>query len=215
VSEVEAPTTKKPAAKPTPLWLRVVAYASAALTGAILVALFVRALPDAMARARNGEHQGREAACEALGATPMNAALGRLPAAAPDFTLKDYAGREVKLSSLRGQVVLVNFWATWCGTCVVEMPSMEKLVDQMRGKPFRLLAVSVDDDWPAVRKFFAKGTPLEVLLDTSRDVPKRWGTEKFPESFLVDKDGTIRYYIVSNRDWSAPSVSACIDAMID
>jgi thiol-disulfide isomerase/thioredoxin len=112
-------------------------------------------------------------------------------------------------------VVLVNFWATWCNTCVVEMASMERLVQQERGKKFRLLAVSVDDNWDAVRKFFAKGTPLDVLLDTGRDVPKKWGTEQFPESFLVDKDGTIRYYIVSNRDWSAPSVSACIDALLD
>ena len=195
--------------------VRVVAYGAAALTGLTLVALFVRALPDAMARARDGEHAARESACDALQPAPMNAALGRLPSPAPDFTLKDYAGREVKLSSLRGQVVLVNFWATWCGTCVVEMPSMERLVENMRGKPFRLLAVSVDDDWAAVRKYFAKGTPLEVLLDSARAVPKRWGTEKFPESFLVDKDGTIRYYIVSNRDWSTPAVSACIDAMLD
>ena len=92
---------------------------------------------------------------------------------------------------------------------------MERLVEQERGKKFRLLAVSVDDDWAAIRKFFAKGTPLDVLLDTARDVPKRWGTDKFPESFLVDKDGTIRYYIVSNRDWSTSSVTACIDAMLD
>ena len=121
----------------------------------------------------------------------------------------------MRLSSLRGQVVLVNFWATWCNTCVIEMASMERLVEKERGKNFRLLAVSVDDDWAAIRKFFAKGTPLDVLLDTARAVPKRWGTDKFPESFLVDKDGMIRYYIVSNRDWSAPSVSACIDAMLD
>jgi hypothetical protein len=54
-----------------------------------------------------------------------------------------------------------------------------------------------------------------VLLDTARAVPKKWGTEKFPESFLVDKDGTIRYYIVSNRDWSTPAVEACLDSMLD
>jgi len=207
--------SEKPAPKPAPLWVRVAAYASASVVAALLVFLFVRALPDAMARAHDGEHAARTAACEALGPTAMNTALGRLPAAAPDFTLKDYAGREVKLSSLRGQVVLVNFWATWCSTCVVEMPSMEKLVESQRGKPFHLLAVSVDDDWPTVRKYFAKGTPLDVVLDSSRDVPRRWGTEKFPESFLIDKDGTIRYYIVSNRDWSSSSVSACIDAMLD
>jgi peroxiredoxin len=203
-----------PASKVHPA-VRVVAYAAAAAVAGILITLFIRALPDAMARARDGEHLGRESACDALNPSPMNAALGRIPAPAPDFTLKDYAGREVSLSSLRGQVVMVNFWATWCGTCVVEMASMERMAEHFRGKPFRLLAVSVDDDWPTVRKFFAKGTPLDVLLDSSRSVPKKWGTEKFPESFLIDKDGTIRYYVVSNRDWSAPSVSACVDAMLD
>ncbi len=210
-------TTSEPQAKTSttnPI-VRAAAYGAAALVAGILIVLFARALPDAMARARDGEHAGRAAACDALGPTAVNDALGRMPVAAPDFTLKDYAGREVKLSSLRGQVVLVNFWATWCNTCVVEMGSMERLVEKERGKSFRLLAVSVDDDWAAIRKFFAKGTPLEVLLDSSRAVPKAWGTEKFPESFLIDKDGVIRYYIVSNRDWSAPSVSACIDAMLD
>ncbi|HEX9102361.1 MAG TPA: TlpA disulfide reductase family protein [Polyangia bacterium] len=207
----------EPQAKPTPVHpiVRAAAYGAAALVAGIMIVLFVRALPDAMARARDGEHAGRAAACEALSPTATNDALGRMPVAAPDFALKDYAGREVRLSSLRGQVVLVNFWATWCNTCVIEMASMERLVEKERGKNFRLLAVSVDDDWAAVRKFFAKGTPLEVLLDSGRDVPKKWGTEKFPESFLIDKDGTIRYYIVSNRDWSASSVSACIDAMLD
>jgi len=210
-------TTEQPQPKPTPVHplVRVAAYGGAALVAGILIFSFVRALPDAMAVARDGEHTARATACEALQPTPVNDALGQLPVAAPDFTLKDYAGREVKLSSLRGQVVLVNFWATWCNTCVIEMASMERLVEKERGKKFRLLAVSVDDDWAAVRKFFAKGTPLDVLLDTARDVPKKWGTEKFPESFLIDKDGVIRYYIVSNRDWSAPAVSACIDAMLD
>jgi len=157
-------------------------------------------------------------AAAALATTACALAGAATPAAnapAPDFTLRGADGRNVRLDELRGQVVLVNFWATWCGTCVVEMPSMEKLVEKERGKPFRLLAVSVDDDWAAVRKFFAKGTPLDVVLDSSRAVPKQWGTDKFPESFIVDKDGTIRYYIVSNRDWSAPAVSACIDALID
>ncbi|MGZ3429312.1 MAG: peroxiredoxin family protein [Polyangia bacterium] len=209
MSDAPAKTT------PTNPLVRVAAYGGAALLAGILIALFVRALPDAMARARDGEQVGRASACEALQPTPMNAAFGRLPVRAPDFTLKDWSGREVKLSSLRGQVVLVNFWATWCPTCVVEMASMERLVELERGKKFHLLAVSVDDEWPPIRKFFAKGTPLDIVLDTSRAVPKAWGTEKFPESFLIDKDGMIRYYIVSNRDWSASTVTACIDAMLD
>ena len=134
------------------LWV----YVPVGLIGALLLALFGRALPEAAERGRDGYRRSHEAACEALSPAP-NPVLGELPAPAPDFALKDYAGREVKLSSLRGQVVLVNFWATWCKTCVVEMPSMERLVAHMRGRPFRLLAVSVDDKWEDVRKFFARG----------------------------------------------------------
>src|SRR3954464_8279192 len=89
--------------------VRVAAYSGAALVAGILITLFVRALPDAMARARDGEHAGRAAACDALQPAPGNETLGRLPVAAPDFTLKDWQGHDVRLSSLRGQVVLVNF----------------------------------------------------------------------------------------------------------
>jgi peroxiredoxin len=209
MSDTPAKTT------PTSPFVRAAAYGGAALVAGILVTLFVRALPEAMTRAHDGEQVGRASACEALQPTPTNVAFGRLPVQAPDFALKDWSGREVKLSSLRGQVVLVNFWATWCPTCVVEMGSMERLVELERGKKFHLLAVSVDDDWPPIRKFFAKGTPLDVVLDSARAVPTAWGTKQFPESFLIDKDGTIRYYIVSNRDWSASAVTACIDAMLD
>jgi peroxiredoxin len=204
-----------PEALPLPTWLRVIAYAVPTALAMLLLGLFARALPAALQRAKLGEQAAHAAACDALQPAPGNQKLGMLPTEAPDFALKNWAGQETRLSSLRGNVVLVNFWATWCSTCVVEMPSMERLVEHMKGKPFRLLAVSVDDDWPQVRKFFAKGTPLEVLLDAKRAIPTKWGTEKFPESFLVDKEGTIRYYIVSNRDWSTPAVEACLDALID
>jgi peroxiredoxin len=195
--------------------VKVLVYAPAVLVGTLLLALFARALPEAAERARDGYRRTHEAACEALRPAPHNPVLGELPQPAPDFTLQDYAGREVQLSSLRGQVVLVNFWATWCKTCVVEMPSMEKLVNNMKGKPFRLLAVSVDDGWPEVRRFFAGGTQLQVLLDPSRSIPKRYGTEKFPESFVVDRDGNVRYYVISDRDWSKPEVAACIESLVD
>jgi len=193
-------------------WL---AYGTAGIVGFTLVILFGRALPEAAERAREGFRRSHEAACEVLRAEANNPVLGELPQPAPDFTLKDFAGREVQLSSLRGEVVLVNFWATWCKTCVVEMPSMERLATHMKGKPFRLLAVSVDDDWDSVRKFFPRGTQLQVVLDTSREIPKKYGTDKFPESFLVDRDGNVRYYVISDRDWSRPEVGACIDSLLD
>ena len=92
---------------------------------------------------------------------------------------------------------------------------MERLVQRMTGKHFRLLAVSVDEDWAPIRKFFAQGSALEILLDKERAVPKLYGTDKFPESFLIDREGNIRYYIVSNRDWSTDDVEACIQGLVD
>jgi peroxiredoxin len=195
--------------------IRPLAYAVAAAIALVLVGLFVRALPEAAMRAGEGRRRARAAACDALQAAPTNPALGRLPAPAPDFALKDYAGREVRLSSLRGQVVLVNFWATWCQTCAVEIPSMERLVRTLDPRRFRLLAVSVDDDWPAVRRFFKNGTPLEVLLDSAKETPRRYGTEKFPESFIVDPEGNVRYYVISDRDWSQPDIAACLQALVE
>lgn len=202
-----------PSVMPRPLAL---ASAALCILGAlVLLVLFVRAIPDAGVRAKVGLLRVSEGACDGLHPEPENAALGTMPALAPDFTLKDYAGRDVKLSDLRGSVVLLNFWATWCNTCVVEMASMERLSARMHGRPFHLLAVSVDEGWDPVRKFFPNGTPLEVLLDAPHAIPKRYGTEKFPESFLIDREGTIRSYIVSNRDWDTGEVQACIESFLD
>jgi len=195
--------------------VKAIAYGAAGALALLLIVLFALALPDAAARARDGYKRAAEGACEALQPAAHNPAFASFPARAPDFTLKDWAGRDVSLSSLRGNVVLLNFWATWCKTCVVEMPSMEKLAAHMKGKPFRLLAVSVDDDWPTVRKFFPKGTGLDVVLDPARAIPKQYGTEKFPETFLIDRDGNIRYYVISDRDWTQPDVNACLEAMMD
>jgi len=209
------PSAPLPAPSTLPRPLALLGAGLCAIAGGLVLVAFLRSIPDAAARARTGATRAAESACAGLRPDPNNTVLGELPKAAPDFRLKDYAGREVHLAELKGNVVLVNFWATWCSTCVVEMPSMERLVARMHGKPFRLLAVSVDDDWPEIRKFFSRGTPLEVLLDTERTTPKAYGTEKFPESFIIDRDGTIRYYIVSNRDWGTGDVAECIQSLLD
>ncbi len=198
-----------------PMWsVKIVAWGAALAVAGTLVVLFALAVPDALSRASAGSFRLSQSACDVLNPTPTSSVLGTFPVAAPEFTLKDYLGRELTLSSLRGQVVVVNFWATWCATCAVEMPSMEKLVTRMSGRPFRLLAVSVDDGWPEIRKFFDKGTPLEILLDSKKDTPRRYGTEKFPETFIIDKRGQVRYFVVSDRDWSKPEVETCIETLL-
>jgi peroxiredoxin len=187
-----------------------------ALVAALLGGAFVLALPDAVERQFKGRIHRIQAVCnEGLRPESGNAVLGTLPVEAPDFQLQDWAGRTVSLSSLRGRVVLLNFWFTQCPPCIAEIPSLEKLVQAEKDKPFSLVTVSVDPDWETVRNFFSKGTPLTVLLDADKKVPPRYGTEKFPESFLIDRDGKVLLYIVSDRDWSTPGARACIDAMLE
>ena len=145
------------------------------------------------------------------------------PQASPDAaallaaqTFIDLEGRPIRMADWQGRPVLVNFWATWCDTCVVEIQSLERLATQMRDKPFTLLAVSVDDDWEKVRTFFPEGSPMTVVLDKDKTTPAMYGTEKFPESFLIDPEGNIRYYIISERQiWHSDEVRQCIEALMD
>lgn len=134
---------------------------------------------------------------------------------APDFTLNDLSGRPVQLSSLRGKVVLVNFWATWCPPCREEIPSMVRMNQAMQGKPFQLLACSIDEGGAkAVTDFFQKaGVTLPVLLDTDTKVSKRYGTTGVPETFVIDTKGVIMKKIVGGMDWSAPEVLAALESL--
>lgn len=195
---------------------KMTAYGVAALCTSALVAHYAMSLPDAIERGREGVRRTREAPCLVLRPTPVNAVLGKLPQRAPDFTLKNHDGTEINLARLRGRVVLVNFWATWCDTCVVEMQSLDRMASQLKDKPFTLLAVSVDDDWEKVRNFFQEGAAMTVVLDKDKTTPAMYGTEKFPESFLIDPEGNIRYYIVSERqNWHSDEVQKCIEALLD
>lgn len=195
---------------------KMTAYGVAALCTSALVAHYAMSLPDAIDRGREGVRRTREAPCLVLRPSPVNTVLGKLPQRAPDFTLKNHDGTEINLAKLRGRVVLVNFWATWCDTCVVEMQSLDRLASQLKNKPFTLLAVSVDDDWEKVRNFFQEGSAMSVVLDKDKTTPAMYGTEKFPESFLIDPDGNIRYYIISERqNWHSDEVQKCIEALLD
>lgn len=195
---------------------KLAAYGVCGFVTLLLAGHFVVSLPDAIERGRTGVRRTREASCQVLRPAAWNPVLGKLPARAPDFTLQNHNGQPVSLSSLRGRVVLVNFWATWCSTCVVEMPSLERLAVRMQGKPFTLLSVSVDDNWDVVRKFFSQGSTMSVVLDKERAVPARYGTEKFPESFLIDPEGNVRYYIISERQsWHTDETQKCIEALLE
>ena len=165
---------------------------------------FVQGAHETLARTRDG-------ACQALTPDPLPEILRGKPT--PDFQLPDSTGHTVSLRDQIGHPVLLNFWATWCPPCVDEVPSLEDLARRIEGTDLRMLAVSVDDEWSAIRRFFAHGTKMGVLLDTSHDVPKKFGTTAYPETFLVDSAGRIRYYFINKRDWSRPEAVACLESL--
>ncbi|MDD2557449.1 MAG: TlpA disulfide reductase family protein [Desulfuromonadaceae bacterium] len=127
---------------------------------------------------------------------------------APDFTLIDMQGKKVTLSDLRGQVVLVNFWATWCPPCRQEMPSMEELYKQLKPHGVELLAINIEENGPkAVADFLTnKAHSFPILFDQQAQVQRLYRVSRFPETFIVDRNGNIVEHVVGAIDWMQPGV---------
>ena len=130
----------------------------------------------------------------ALAAVAPAHAVPAANAVAPDFTLRGADGHNVRLDELRGQVVLVNFWATWCGPCREEMPRLESLYEKYRKSGFVLLGVNVDDDPNAALSTAAKlKVSFPVLLDTDKKVSKLYDLNTMPSTVVIDCDGKMRF----------------------
>ncbi|MCY7314329.1 MAG: TlpA family protein disulfide reductase [Rubrivivax sp.] len=115
-------------------------------------------------------------------------------ALAPDFTLKGADGRNMRLAEQRGQVVLVNFWASWCGPCKQEMPHLNRLYDKYRASGFTLLAINIDDDAKLGAATAAKwGLRFPVLLDADKKVTRQYDLGAMPATVLIDRDGKVRF----------------------
>ena len=112
---------------------------------------------------------------------------------APEIVLKDLQGRDVKLSDLRGKIVLVNFWATWCKPCKEEMPAMQASYDNLRDKGFVVLAVNELEDTARVAEHIrTHGHTFEVVMDHNNQVANMYGVVGLPASFLIDPQGIVR-----------------------
>ena len=112
---------------------------------------------------------------------------------APEITLKDLQGQEVRLSDLRGKIVLLNFWATWCKPCKDEMPAMQASYDKLRGQGLVVLAVNELEDTEKVIEHVRKhGHTFPVVMDHDNHVANRYGVVGLPASFLVDRQGIVR-----------------------
>jgi len=187
-----------------------------AIVGALLGVLVVQylvALPSAAV-------DDRTSACRALNPMPFNPQIGKLPAAAPDFEAVDHTGQKTSLAAYRGKVVFVNFWQTTCPPCKEETPSMEALSRLVGSPDFEVLALASETSFDTVRRFFPQGTPLTVLLDPPDDqhsagqIARRFGTEKWPETYLIDKHGVVRYYYINSRRWDSANAVECIRSLV-
>lgn len=135
---------------------------------------------------------------------------------APNFLLKDSQGFNVTLDQFRGKVVLLNFWATWCGPCKIEMPAMERLYRSFSRKEFEILAVSTDAQGTVVTRPFQEevGFTFPVLHDADFRVGLQYGARQLPMTFLIDRKGIIRNRIPGARDWSAPAGKRLVEALL-
>ncbi len=123
---------------------------------------------------------------------------------APDFTVSD-GSTTVHLASYRGRVVLLNFWATWCAPCIVEIPSLLQLHHQMPS--LAILAVSVDEDPDAYASFIReRHVDFITVRDPSESAPKLFHTDMWPETYLIDRKGVIRAKFIGAQDWSSPEM---------
>lgn len=135
---------------------------------------------------------------------------------APDITIPSLDGTKLTLSSLKGKVVLLNFWATWCPPCREEIPSMMKLNEKMAGKPFQMVAISIDEGGAsAVKDFFKEsGFKLPAYNDPEAKAGKLYGITGVPESFLIDKNGIIVKKVVGPMPWDSAEAVSFIENMM-
>lgn len=114
-------------------------------------------------------------------------------AMAPNFTLKSRSGKNIKLSELRGRVVMINFWASWCGPCRREMPVLEKLYKKYKSLGFVILGVNVDDK-PEQAEYFLKQVKISfpILFDRDKKISEKYAVTAMPSSFFIDRDGILR-----------------------
>lgn len=120
---------------------------------------------------------------------------------APDFTLPSLNGPNLRLQEQRGRVVMVNFWATWCGPCRVEMPHLQRLYDKYRASGFVLLGVNIDEQPASAAALAAKlGLSFPVLLDTDKKVSRLYDLSTMPSTVLIDRDGRVRHVHRGYRD---------------
>jgi peroxiredoxin len=137
----------------------------------------------------------------------------RIGSSAPDFTVQD-SDHKVTLSQFRGQVVVLNFWATWCPPCIEETPSLIKMQSRMKDKGIVVLAVSIDVDNGAYHKFLKDyGVNMVTVRDEDQKAASLYGTHGWPESYVIDRNGVIRRKFIGAVEWNSPEVTEFLNKL--
>jgi thiol-disulfide isomerase/thioredoxin len=133
----------------------------------------------------------------------------------PALALEDMSGQKHDLAQYKGKVVLVNFWATWCEPCRAEMPSIDRLRESLKGKPFEVLAVNMAEPLSRIEKF-SSAMPLgfPLLRDRDGSVGKTWKAKLLPASYLIGRDGRIHYVAYGELDWTSAAVKARVTELL-
>lgn len=125
---------------------------------------------------------------------------------ADDFSVQD-SDRKVDLQQFRGQIVVLNFWATWCPPCVEELPSLITMQDRMKAKGVVVLGVSIDGDEDAYHRFLKlRNVNFMTVRDPEEKVATLYGTSGWPETYVIDRKGVLRRKFVGPVDWTSPEV---------
>jgi cytochrome c biogenesis protein CcmG, thiol:disulfide interchange protein DsbE len=133
---------------------------------------------------------------------------------APDFTVQAN-GRDFHLSDLRGKVVVLDFWASWCTPCVEEAASLNALQQRIASRGGTVLGISWDDDPSAYQKFLTEHqVSFPTYIDSGKKIGTNYGTSLIPEAYLISRDGRIARKIVGEQDWTSPELSAAIDTLL-
>ncbi len=145
--------------------------------------------------------------------SPRLVTLGSI---APDFTLENMQGEKVSLSQLRGKVVIVNFWATWCPPCRTEMPSMEVLHQTFKDDDLVLLAINVEKNGRKAVTRFLQETPYNfpILLDDQQQTQNLYGVFQYPESFIIDRSGVVVKQVIGAVHWMGGDIYNLLHFML-